>query len=114
LLPRLERINAAFARARAPVRALDLDTSWHDLLVSRCGNRRLAAFLATLRRAIRRYEHLYMADRGLTAISVAQHDDIIAAIRAGNREATAAAIRKNYAFGMQSLLATMSEADFDG
>jgi DNA-binding GntR family transcriptional regulator len=55
-----------------------------------------------------------MADRDLTAISVAQHEAIIAAIRAGDREAIMAAIRKNYSFGMQSLLATMNEADPDG
>lgn len=113
LLPRLSAINDEFARARSAQRALGLDTVWHDTLMSQCSNRRLAAMVATLRRAIRRYEHIYMADRELTAISVRQHENIIAAIRAGDLKATIAGIEKNYAFGMQSLLKDMSRPGFD-
>lgn len=108
LLPALERINAAFARARAPRRALELDTAFHDALTSGSTNRRLATLMTMLRRAIGRYEHFYMSDRSLAAVSVDQHEAIVAAIRAGDVAAVLTAIERNYAFGMQSLLGKMS------
>jgi DNA-binding GntR family transcriptional regulator len=109
LLPKLGRINAQFARARSPQRALDLDTLWHDTLMSQSKNARLAAIVANLRRAIRRYEILYMSDRSLTAHSVRQHRTIIAAFRRGDMEDAIAALGENYRFGMQALLRNMNE-----
>jgi DNA-binding GntR family transcriptional regulator len=109
LLPKLAKINADFARARSPARALDLDTLWHDTLMSRSTNARLAAMVSNLRLSIRRYEHLYMAESGLTAISVMQHKAIMAAFRRGDIEAALAALEENYRFGMQALLQKMGE-----
>jgi DNA-binding GntR family transcriptional regulator len=108
LVPALERINVAFARTRAPRRALELDTEFHDTLISGSTNRRLSTLLAVLRRAIGRYEHVYMSDRSLASVSVGQHEAIVAAIRVGDLASTLAAIERNYAFGMQSLLGKMS------
>jgi DNA-binding GntR family transcriptional regulator len=108
LVPALERINAAFGRARAPRRALALDTEFHDTLMSGSTNRRLSTLMAVLRRAIGRYEHVYMSDRSLTSVSVGHHEAVIAAIRAGDLAGALAAIERNYAFGMQSLLGKMS------
>src|SRR5262245_1517952 len=73
LIPKLERINEDFARARQAQRARDLDTLWHDTLMSHSKNARLTAIVATLRLAITRYERLYMSDTDLLAMSVAQH-----------------------------------------
>jgi len=109
LLPELARINAQFARARSPQRALDLDTLWHDTLMSQSKNARLAAIVANLRRAIRRYELVFMSDRSLTAHSVRQHRTIIAAFRRGDEEDAIAALGDNYQFGMQALLRNMNE-----
>jgi len=109
LLPRLARINAEFARARSPGRALDLDTLWHDTLMSRSTNARLAAMVGNLRLSIRRYEHLYMAEGHLTAISVAQHKAIMAAFRRGDIKLALAELEENYRFGMQALLQKMGE-----
>jgi len=109
LVPKLTKINREFARSRSAVQALDLDTLWHDTLMGRSTNRRLMEMVATLRRAIRRYELIYMGDADLTGISVAQHEDIIAAIRSKDLRATLAAIELNYVFGMKSLLCKMEQ-----
>lgn len=109
LLPNLARINADFARARTPQQARDLDTLWHDTLMSRSMNARLAAIVATLRLAITRYERLYMSDNELLAMSVAQHADIIKQLKRGDLDAALKALEYNYLFGMQALLRKMGE-----
>ncbi len=109
VLPKLNRINAEFARARTPGRAIKLDTLWHNTLMSQSKNARLTSMVATLRLAIRRYEHFYMADSKLIHISAAQHQEIIAAFRDDDLEAGIRAIEENYVFGMQALLRKMGE-----
>jgi DNA-binding GntR family transcriptional regulator len=109
VLPELTRINADFARTRTAKRALEQDTLWHNTLMSQSKNARLAALIATLRLAIRRYEHFYMADSKLIPTSVAQHQDIIAAFQGNDLEAGIKAIEENYVFGMQVLLRKMGE-----
>lgn len=109
LLPELIRINSEFVRARTPKRALALDTLWHNTLMSQSKNARLASLVATLRLAIRRYEHFYMANSRLIPASAAQHQKIIAALQAGDLAAGLKAIEENYFFGMHVLLRKMGE-----
>src|SRR4030095_14455108 len=109
LVPVLTRINADFRNARSAQKALELDTSWHEALLSHSGNSRLLGWAAILRRAIRRYEHFYMADAARIATSAAQHHAIISAIRRGDVEEAARGIETNYLFGMQVILRKMGE-----
>lgn len=109
LIPKLVTINADFARAKTAQRARDLDTLWHDTLMSESKNTRLRAIVTTLRLAIERYERLYMADTDLVALSVAQHNDIIKHLRGGDLSAALKALEHNYMFGMQALLRKMGE-----
>ena len=109
LAPELERINRDFAAARSPQRALELDTRWHETLMSHCRNSRLIALVHRLRRVIRRYEYFYMADTRLVATSAGQHRAIISAIKRGDLAEMAAAIELNYSFGMDVLLRRMGE-----
>jgi DNA-binding GntR family transcriptional regulator len=109
LIPELERINIAFRRTRSPGQALALDTRWHDTLMSQSGNARLRKLVDNLRRAIERYERIYMADVGLTAISARQHEGILELFRKGKPDAALKALEENYHFGMQSLLKKMGE-----
>jgi DNA-binding GntR family transcriptional regulator len=67
------------------------------------------AWVRTLRLAIRRYEHIYMADSGLIPTSAQQHRQIIAAFQHKDLEAGIQAIEENYRFGMQVLLRKMGE-----
>lgn len=109
LIPKLAAINADFARAKSAQRARDLDTLWHDTLMSQSKNTRLAAIVATLRLSIERYERLYMADTDLLAISVVQHDGIIKHLKRGDIDGALKAVEHNYLFGMQALLRKMGE-----
>jgi DNA-binding GntR family transcriptional regulator len=109
LLPRLVKINDQFARARSPRRALQLDTLWHDTLMSLSNNERVKALVANLRLSIQRYELVYMGETDLTAISAAQHRAIIAAFERGDTQGALAALEDNYTFGMQALLRKMGE-----
>lgn len=109
VIPDLVRINADFARAKTAQRARDLDTLWHDTLMSQSKNARLSAIIGTLRLSIERYERLYMADTDLIALSVAQHNDVIKSLKRGDIEAALKAVEHNYSFGMQALLRKMGE-----
>jgi len=109
LLPELTRINAEFARARTPRRAMELDTLWHEMLMSPSKNARLASIVKGLRLAIQRYEHFYMSDSRLIPTSVAQHQEIIAALGRNDMDAAIRALEQNYHFGMQVLLRKMGE-----
>lgn len=109
LLPGLEKTNTAFARARTAALALKLDTEWHDMLMSGSSNARLKALVDNLRRTIERYERIYMADFGLTAISARQHEAIMAAFRKGRVDAALELLSENYHFGMRALLKKMGE-----
>jgi DNA-binding GntR family transcriptional regulator len=109
LLPRLVRINNELARTRFPLRALELDTLWHDTLMSESKNARLASLVSNLRLAIRRYEHLYMTQPELRSVSVKQHKAIVEAFRRGDLNAALEMLEENYRFGMQELLRRMGE-----
>jgi DNA-binding GntR family transcriptional regulator len=105
----LRRINVQFAKARSPQRARDLDTQWHQTLMSQSKNARLAQIVDGLRLAISRYERCYMSDAGLVAMSARQHDDILEAFARGETTAGLKALAQNYRFGMQALLRQMGE-----
>ena len=105
----LKRINGQFARARTAQRARELDTLWHQTLMSQSKNARLAQIVDGLRLAISRYERFYMSDAGLVAISAKQHDDILAAFVHGDTAGGLKALERNYHFGMQALLRKMGE-----
>ena len=109
LLPVLERINARFRRARSAQQALELDTRWHDTLISPSNNSRLAGLIASLRLAIRRYELIYMSDTALLSTSAAQHDAILGALRKSDMETALDGIEANYVLGMHVILRKMGE-----
>lgn len=109
LVPELTRINSQLAIARHPRRAIALDTRWHETLIGQSSNRRLAATIAGLRLAARRYELVYMADTALLAESVVQHGRVIEALKKRDIDAAQQALEANWRFGMQALLKEMGE-----
>lgn len=109
LAPELARINAQFAKARDPQRALALDTQWHEQLISRSQNRRLLATIAALRLGLKRYETVYMSDIRLIPESVAQHNAIIHALQEHDIDAAVRSLEDNWRFGMEVLLRKMGE-----
>jgi len=109
LFPTLERINAQFRRARSARQALELDTRWHDILISPSNNSHLAALIASLRRTIRRYELIYMSDTALLPTSADQHDAILEALRKHDAKTALEALEANYILGMHVVLRKMGE-----
>jgi DNA-binding GntR family transcriptional regulator len=109
LLDELARTNADLATAQEPEERLVLDARWHETLLSHCPNRRLLAMLAHLRTAVRRYEHLFMADASLVAESVRQHEQVIAALQAREIDTAERLVEENWRVGMDLLLVRLGE-----
>jgi DNA-binding GntR family transcriptional regulator len=109
VLPEAGRINARFRRARTAQQAIELDAAWHDTLMSKSRNARVAAIVGNLRLEIARYERFYMADAALVAMSADQHDEILRLFRASDVERGLGSLRENYLFGMRALLQKMGE-----
>lgn len=105
--PELRALNSRFAQAASqPEQARRYDQQFHALLVSRCDNIRLQELLAVEQRAIERYERLFMRQPDLIAHSAAQHEQIAAALDAGDLERAAGALEQNWRFGMEHVLLT--------
>jgi DNA-binding GntR family transcriptional regulator len=108
-LAELEQINRQLADALDPEPALELDAQWHDALVAACNNQRLRTTLRGLRRAVRRYENVYMSDTVLQGQSVEQHSAIATALRANQLDLAIAGLEANWHDGMRVLLRKLGE-----
>jgi DNA-binding GntR family transcriptional regulator len=109
LVPDLVRLNSELARARHASKAVDLDARWHEMLISRCKNSRLAAAIGSLRLATRRYELFYMIDTRRISESVAQHGEIVRHIESRDEQQIVLALQKNFRCGMELMLRQMGE-----
>ncbi len=103
----LDAVREANARMRAalhdPPGAILADDDFHARLVAGCGNERLLAALRPVKRALLRYEHIYMVDPARVERSVAQHDAIVAALERGDHAEAAQRVRENLTGGLPDL-----------
>jgi DNA-binding GntR family transcriptional regulator len=103
----LDALRAANARLLAarddPAAAIAADDDFHRALTGSCGNAHLIAALAPLKRALLRYERVYMREPARVDRSVAQHDAIIAALERGDHAGAAQRVRENLAGGLPDL-----------
>lgn len=111
VVDKLVEINEALAKSRDIAAAIQLDSRWHDELISSCGNQRLLNWVSTLRRTVYRYEIMYMADLPLIGQSVKQHAHLIELIHAGNVEALASELKRHYRFGMEAVVLKLASHD---
>ena len=103
-LAALRRANARFFDARHhPPGAVAADHEFHRLLVGGCENEHLLAALRPIKRALLRYERVYMLDPTRIERSAGQHDAIIAALEARDHAAAAQLLRQNLARGLPDL-----------
>lgn len=107
-LAELRRLNEQFRAESDPRRRVELDLEWHRLLRSGCQNRRLQAFVASLKHVIHRYEVHYMADAGRVSRSVREHRQIIAALGARDRRRAAEALEAHWRGGRDAVLAAVA------
>jgi DNA-binding GntR family transcriptional regulator len=103
-LEALRRANARLLDARRdPPGAVAADDEFHRLLAAGCGNEHLLAALRPIKRALLRYERVYMGDPARVERSVAQHEAIIAALELGDHAAAAHLARQNLSRGLPDL-----------
>jgi DNA-binding GntR family transcriptional regulator len=110
LTSQLLELNSKFAASINAETASDLDSSWHEALLSGCPNQRLNRMLGELRSTLRRYERFYMLDSALIAESAHQHHTVINAILANDIAGAERALIENWRFGMETLLLRIGEA----
>ena len=106
----LAALRAANARLRAAEEAVEAslaDDEFHRALTADCGNERLLAVLLPVRRALLPYERVYMDAAERRARSAAQHDEIIAALEAGDRGRAADLVRANFTSALPDLTAEL-------
>lgn len=101
---RLETINRDLAHEKRSSRRIDLDDAWHLALLSHCPNPILVDLVRQFMRRTRRYEHAFMDDDDLTGITVRQHGEILAAIRAHRLKEAVGALRRNLETGTGPIL----------
>jgi DNA-binding GntR family transcriptional regulator len=106
-LDRLRAINTELRElgpADARV-AAERDFSFHDELVSACGNERLLETVRPMKRMLVRYERASMADPGAPRRSAAMHDVIIDDLARRDHEAAALMVEENFRSALPRLLA---------
>jgi DNA-binding GntR family transcriptional regulator len=110
-LNQLDNLNKAMAQAirqRDVERAAELDVQFHGLIVQRSGNVEIEKLLEGLRPRIKRLELAHFGNTLIANQSVAEHKDIVAALRRGDARLAADAMKQNW---MPALAAPSSEPD---
>ncbi len=106
-LEALKAVNRSLAEARdrGDVGAmLEENTRFHRLISERGGNRRLALLLDDLRSQLTRLELWYYSHQDRTQRSIREHEEIIAAIEAGDRPRALALLERNMSLTYRSLV----------
>jgi DNA-binding GntR family transcriptional regulator len=110
----IERMRAANAELRAATDAAAAsiaDDRFHRRLTEGCGNERLLAVLQPVRRALMPYEQVYMGSAGRRERSAAQHEEIIAALAAGDHAGASSLVRSNFTSALPDLTAELDQQD---
>jgi DNA-binding GntR family transcriptional regulator len=91
-LPRSERLarlkelcDSLKKEGSDPLRRIELDSAWHEMLIEDNRNRHLLRILSDLKRILLRYEYAFMQDDKLVAESASEHDAIAAALEGGDK-----------------------------
>jgi DNA-binding GntR family transcriptional regulator len=107
-LAALRGANDRFRAARDdPAAAVTADDDFHRNLTAGCGNVHLVAALRPVKRALLRYESVYMRDPARIERSADQHDAIIRALERGDHAEAAQRVRENLAGGLPDLRETL-------
>jgi DNA-binding GntR family transcriptional regulator len=104
-IEQLDAINRSIEEAREPDMVITLDDAWHMELIAGCPNRVLVELIEQLMRRTARYEIALMRECGHAPVSVAEHVQITAALRAGDMEAACDWLRRNMQSGYEPVAA---------
>jgi DNA-binding GntR family transcriptional regulator len=102
-IARLREANQRLSEsADDPSAAARADDDFHRFLTAGCNNPRVLDVLHLVRKALLRYERLYMLSPERLAQSVREHEAIVAAVERGDHELAAERVRENFTSGMPS------------
>jgi DNA-binding GntR family transcriptional regulator len=107
MLDALREANAQLRAAHDADSGSRADDEFHRRLTADCGNERLLAMVAPLRRALLPYERVYFATAEHRERSAGQHDQIVAALAAGDRDTAANLVRENFTTALPDLTAEL-------
>ena len=102
----MRKSNRALDQAildRDPVAASKADTRFHNRFVRRCGNPYLAEIIQDLKVKHRRLEVVFFKGGTAARTSVAEHEQIVAALKAGQADRARRLIRANWQASLDQL-----------
>ena len=88
---------------RDAIAAMLADDDFHARLTAGCDSEPLLAVLRPVKRALLRYEQVYMTEAVRVERSVAQHDEIICALERRDHAEAAQRLRRNLTGGLPEL-----------
>jgi len=103
-LDKLKEINLKIINSKSPREIVELDESWHLLLISNCPNQRLLKLIKTLHRQSQRYEYAYMAMNKTVEKSSNQHENILLQLQKGEIQKATELLAENNLVGMDALV----------
>lgn len=95
----MARANAdldAAIRAREPVKASKADSRFHDVIIQKTNNPHLIGILEDLKVKRRRLEVIYFEGSAFASSSVAEHTEILSALRENRRQDVIQLIKTNW------------------
>jgi DNA-binding GntR family transcriptional regulator len=110
-LDSLGEANAALRAATGAESGCAADDEFHGRLVADCGNPKLLEVVRPVRRALLPYERVYFATAEHRMRSAEQHDEIIAALAADDRERASDLVRENFTTALPELTAELDARD---
>jgi DNA-binding GntR family transcriptional regulator len=87
------------------------DDEFHRRLTGACNNARLLEVVELVRKALLRYERLYMLSPERLARSVSEHEAVVEALEAGDHALAADRVRENFTSGLPALEKQLQDRD---
>lgn len=104
VLDELNEINLKIINSKSPREVVELDETWHLLLISNSTNNRLLKMIKTLHRQSQRYEYAYMAMNKTVEKSSNQHENIILQLQNGQLQKATELLAENNLVGMETMV----------
>lgn len=98
ILAEMEAVQSDF------IRLIQLDSQWHNTLLSGCHNQRLTGMIADLKALAFRYEYEFMEHREQVMTSINEHRDIADALLNKGTEAAVPLLEKHWESSRLALL----------
>ncbi len=102
-LDRLIRDNDVMSQESDPAALIDLDDRWHLDLVAGCPNQVLLELIRQFMARTRRYELLYMSDRGQARVAIETHRAILDRLAGGELDEACVLLKQNMTEAMEPL-----------